>query len=497
MRRTLVSTVILLAAGSAGTAQSPAAGWPQWGGPNRDFKVASRGLAPTWPSAGPREVWSRELGDGYSAIAESGGTLFTMYRPAKGIVRTIVDTVRGLSSPEIVVALDAGSGKTLWEHAYDAPEIAGMNLEYGPGPTPHRSSVDELVYAVGATGKLHALDKNTGRVAWMQDLYKGLGGKVMMRGYSCSPIAYGETVIVTVGGPGQAVMAFDRRTGRVAWKNDDFSPGPSSPLLINVDGQDQLVVFHADGIAGVDPKGGPLLWSHSHQTQYGLNITMPVWGEGNLLFLSSAYTGGSRLLRLAQSGGQTTVSEQWFTPKMRVHMGTAIRLGDQVYGSSGDFGPAFFTALDIRTGNVAWQERGFARANLVHADGKLILLDEDGTLALTSITPTGLDVNAKATVLTNKAWTVPTLVGRGSTFGTGRRSRPWSWEDHETDRGGAYPPSLPPGRQPGTGPGALARSDRLLTRPARGDGGRRGRAARAAAVQHRGHAHPGRRRTCR
>jgi outer membrane protein assembly factor BamB len=412
MRRTLVSTVILLAAGSAGTAQPPAAGWPQWGGPNRDFKTASRGLAASWPSGGPREVWSRELGDGYSAIAESGGTLYTMYRPAKGFVMTMVDKLRGLSSPEVVVALDAATGRTLWEHAYEAPEVAGMNMEYGPGPHATPLLKDGRVYTVGVTGQLHALDQTTGRVVWAHDLYKEFGGTVQGRGYSCSPVAYGETLILTVGGrPGQAVMAFDREDGRVAWKAHDFDPGPSSPLLINVDGQDQLVVFHSDGIVGVDPAGGPLYWSHQHSTQYGLNISTPVWGEGNLLFLSSAYTGGSRLLRLAQAGGQTTVSEQWFTPKMRVHMGTAIRLGDHIYGSSGDFGPAFVTALDIRTGNVAWQERGFARANFVHADGKLILLDEDGTLALASASPTGLQVHAKASVLTNKAWTVPTLVG--------------------------------------------------------------------------------------
>jgi len=89
MLRALSWTVILLAAGATGTAQPPAppaAGWPQWGGPNRDFKAASTGLATAWPSSGPREVWSRPLGDGYSAIAESGGTLYTLYRPAKGML---------------------------------------------------------------------------------------------------------------------------------------------------------------------------------------------------------------------------------------------------------------------------------------------------------------------------------------------------------------------------------------------------------------------------
>jgi outer membrane protein assembly factor BamB len=284
-------------------------------------------------------------------------------------------------------------------------------MEYGPGPHSTPLVWDDLVYTVGATGKLYALDKRSGRVAWSADLYQGLGGTVQPRGYSCSPIAYGETVILTVGGKGQAVAAFDRRSGRVMWKAHDFTPGPSSPLLINVDGQDQLVVFHSDGIAGVDPRGGPLHWNHPHQTTYGLNISTPSWGDGNLLLFSSAYSGGSRALRLAQAGGKTTVTEAWFTNKVRVHMGTIIRAGDRAYASSGDFGPSFVTALDLRNGEVAWQERGFSRANFVYADGKLILLDEDGTLALASASPTGLQVHAKAEVLTNKAWTVPTLVG--------------------------------------------------------------------------------------
>ena len=417
MKTRFLAAAILLATTGGSAAQTPApaaaAGWPQWGGPRRDFTVDVRGLATSWPAAGPREVWSRPLGDGYSAIAESGGTLFTLYRPTKGMVMTMVDKLRGLSAPEVVIALDAGTGRTLWEYAYDAPEVAGgMNMEYGPGPHATPLVADGLLFTVGVTGKLHALDQKTGRVVWARDLYKEFGGTVQPRGYSCSPIAYGDTLILTVGGRGgQAVMAFGRRDGRVAWKAHDFTPGPSSPLLINVDGQDQLVVFHSDGVAGVDPAGGPLFWSHPHATQYGLNISTPVWGEGNLLFLSSAYTGGSRMLRLARAAGKTTASEAWFTNKMRVHIGNAIRIGDRVYGSSGDFGPAFVTALDVRTGDVAWQARNFARANFVHADGKLIVLDEDGTLALASVTPTGLQVHAKASVLTNKAWTVPTLVG--------------------------------------------------------------------------------------
>jgi hypothetical protein len=81
------------------------------------------------------------------------------------------------------------------------------------------------------------------------------------------------------------------------------------------------------------------------------------------------------------------------------------------YGSSGDFGPAFISAIDMKTGNIAWQDRSFSRAQLLYADGKLVVLDEDGTLGLATISPQGLKVLARASVLTNLAWTPPTLVG--------------------------------------------------------------------------------------
>ena len=377
-------------------AQTPS--WTQWGGPNRDFKPAVRGLAATWPAAGPKALWGRALGDGYSAIVTDGTALYTMYRPGKGALET-------------VVALDAASGRTLWEHTYEAPHPGGMDMEYGPGPHSTPLLAGERLFAVGVTGKLHALDRRTGKVAWTQDLIGGLKGKVPGRGYSCSPIAHGTNVILTVGGRGQALVAFDQATGRVAWKNADFDPAPSSPILATVDGQEQLIIFHANGVGGFDPRTGAAFWDHPHKTDWGLNISTPVWGEGNLLFISSAYGSGSRALRLSQAGGKTAVQELWFNNKMRIHIGNAIRVGDHVYGSSGDFGPAFVQAVELKTGAVSWQERGFSRATFVLADGKLLILDEDGTLALATATPAGLTVHAKADVLSGRCWTVPTLAG--------------------------------------------------------------------------------------
>jgi outer membrane protein assembly factor BamB len=258
---------------------------------------------------------------------------------------------------------------------------------------------------------MQAFDKQSGNVVWSHDLWREYGGKLMDRGYSCSPLAWKNTVIVTVGGAGQALMAFDQKTGAVVWKKQDFVISPSSPVIINVDGQDQLVIALADHIVGMNPDTGDLLWSQPHKCDWGLNISLPVWGADNILVVSSAYSGGSRALQLNQSGGKTTVKELWASRRMRVHHGTMIRVGDLVFGSSGDFGPAPMTAVDVRTGNIVWQDRTFPKANFVYADGKMILLDEDGVLALVTLSPQGMKVISKANLLTHLAWTPPTLSG--------------------------------------------------------------------------------------
>ena len=345
------------------------------------------------------------MGEGYSGIAVDGGKLYTMYRVSASKAGSKFDR-------EVIVALDAQTGKTLWEDPYDAPFESGMQMENGPGPHVTPLVLGNQVYTVGITGKFYCKDKNTGKTLWYHDLIKDYRSPMRGRGYSCSPVAYKQTVILPVGGTGQAMMAFNQKDGSVAWKKHNLTSSPSSPLIINVDGQDQLVAFLGDVIAGLDPNNGDLLWSHPHKTDWGLNISTPVWSASDhLLFVSSAYNTGSRAIELHQAGGRTSVAEKWFSSRMRVHIGTIIRLGDYIYASSGDFGPSFLTALDVKSGKVVWQDRSFARAQLLYADNKLIILDEDGNLGLATVSPQGLKVLSRASVLSNISWTPPTLSG--------------------------------------------------------------------------------------
>ena len=141
-----------------------------------------------------------------------------------------------------------------------------------------------------------------------------------------------------------------------------------------------------------------------------VNAATPVWGEDNLLFVSSAYDTGSRVLRLRQADGRTSVTEVWSGRGVEIHHQTAVRVGDVVHASSGDFGPAFLTGVDVTTGDVVYKMRGFAKANLLAVGERLVVLDEDGVLALFDTGEGEPRLRARAQVMESRSWTVPSLV---------------------------------------------------------------------------------------
>jgi outer membrane protein assembly factor BamB len=400
-RRLIILTAIAVAPVTTQGQTTPS--WTQWGGAGRNFMSDSKGLASSWPASGPRQLWSRILGEGHSAVLVENGRLYTMYRQ--------ITRQPSVSHEEVVAALDAASGKTIWEFKYPAPPN-GIQFDQGFGPHSTPLIVGNRLFAASSRSELFALDKTTGKRIWSHDFVKEFNAPLTGRGYSGSPLLYNNTIIMTMGGPNQAVAAFDPASGKLLWKNGYFVWAPASPILIDVDKQPQLVVFGGDVVTGMDPANGRELWRHPHKTDWGLNISTPVWvADQHLLLVSSAYGVGTRALEMRQSGGKTTVTEKWHSQRMRIHIGTIIRLGEHAYASSGDFGPAFISAIDLKNGNVTWQDRSFARAQLLYADGKVIVLDEDGALGLATLSPQGLKVLAKATVLKHLAWTPPTLVG--------------------------------------------------------------------------------------
>jgi len=202
-----------------------------------------------------------------------------------------------------------------------------------------------------------------------------------------------------------------RDNGTVVWRRHDFANSYASPLLIEWNGRRQLVCFMAREVVGLDPATGDLLWRHPHENQWLNNIVNPVWSGDGRLFITSEGDAGSQMIQLP-TGGESEVRSIWHTRKMRISHRNAIRIGDSLFASNGDFGPAPFSALDLATGELSWRERGFSEAACLRVGDKLLLLDEDGRLALVTATPEKLTVHAQTQVLEREAWTPPALVGK-------------------------------------------------------------------------------------
>jgi outer membrane protein assembly factor BamB len=382
------------------TAPKPtvAGNWREWGGPQRDFLTTSTGLfkagSTAWLSTPPKKLWERPLGDGYSAIAVEGAILYTGYRNGGN---------------DVFTALDANTGKMLWEYAYAAPFKNDYSEGVGPGPYAMPQIIGDRVVTASGIGQIHSLNKADGKPVWSLDLYKNYGGNRLGFGYSSHALPYKDALIIAAGGSTHGVLKVRQSDGSVLWSKHKLQNAHSSPLLINVDGQPQVALLVAQEIVGIDPESGALLWRHPHATEHGLAVSTPVWTEGNLLFLSTAYGGGARVLKLTQAGGKTTVQQLWHNPRVQAHFGSVIRQGGYMYLSSGQ-STALLTAVELQTGRIAWQARDFVKAQLLHADGRLLILDEDGNLGVGLAAPEKFQAQAKWPLLSSVAWSPPTLV---------------------------------------------------------------------------------------
>ena len=393
MARALLAAGVFLAA--AGPPSVPAE-WPQWGGPSRDFRGAAE-LAPTWPATGPPVRWRRPVGEGYSAVVVAEGVGYTMDREGEN---------------ERVLAFSTADGATLWTHSYAAPLPEWLRRNHGVGPRATPLVRGDRLFAVGVSGTFHCLDRATGAVRWRHELLAEMGGTRNTRGYASSPLALGDLVVLPVGGKGRALVAFRQEDGRVAWSSGDFANALSSPFVIEVCGERQIVALLDGVVAGFGAGDGRLLWQHPHGGQGARNVAVPLWGEDGLLFVSSAYGGGSRVLELSRAGGATQVREKWASEQVRVMFTSGLRLGGHVYVSSGDFGPVPLTAVEAATGEITWRDRSFTRANLLEVGTRAIVLDEEGTLGLVSLSPRGLEVHARHRLVEDLARTPPSLVGK-------------------------------------------------------------------------------------
>lgn len=288
-------TIVHAAAFSLAVACVPAlaADWPQWRGPARDGRWAETGLITAFDKPQLELRWKAEIASGYSGPTVAEGRVY------------VSDRVVTPEQTERVHCFDAATGAKVWTHEYKC-EYRGVNYDAGP-----RASVlihDGRAYALGAMGDLHCFDAARGTVHWRKELVSEYSVEVPIWGLSASPLIEGDLLIAQVGGKGAALVAWDRVTGAERWRALDDPPSYSAPIVINQAGRRVVVVYTGASVAGVDARGGEVLWKHPFPARRMIiGIATPVV-QGDLLFLTNFFD-GSLMLRLGKDS--PTVEQVW------------------------------------------------------------------------------------------------------------------------------------------------------------------------------------------
>ena len=367
---------------------SPAyADWPQWLGPNRTGISTETGFLKTWPKDGPEVLWKRNLGKGFSGISVADGRVFTMF--ADG-------------DDEYVICLNEKSGDEIWRF-----RTGGMFEEWqgGDGPRSQPTADGERVYVLCAEGRLYALKAANGDTIWTVDLVDGLGGRFPRFGFSTSPLVEGDFLFLEAATRDGTFLALHRKDGKVAWASQNDVASYSSPIALDLAGARQVVYFSGDAVVGLSPADGSLYWRYPWKTSYDLNIATPIFVPPDRIFISSGYDHGAALLRIEPGGDGFSVTRVWESRRMKNHFGTSVLVGDYIYG----FDNAILKCIEARTGKEQWKHRGYGKGALIYADGHLVLLSDNGRLALAQATPDGFSEKAGVQVLDGRSWTMPTL----------------------------------------------------------------------------------------
>lgn len=385
MMRYSITSVVAAALLSGGAG---AADWPHFRGPAFDGISRETGLLASWPENGPKVRWQVKIGEGYSAISVADGMVVTMFNAG---------------DDEVVAAFDAATGAERWRLRTDA----AYPSDQGGGPRSTPSIHGGRVFALGARGRLAAVDAATGTLLWKRDLAEQDGARAPQWGVSTDPIVIEGSLIVNAGGPkGKSVMAFDPANGSLRWTAGDDPAGYSTPIPINIGGSKQVVIFSARSISGFSTLTGKRLWSHPWTTDWDVHAAAPIFVPPNRIFFSSGYRTGAALLELSgDDRAGWKVKELWASRGLKNQFSSSVIVGGTIYG----FDNRVFKAVDLATGEDRWKVSGLGHGSLLAADGKLIVLSERGELHLGLVDPKAWRSISSFSLFPGKTWTVPTL----------------------------------------------------------------------------------------
>lgn len=397
--------------------------WPQMLGPTRDGKSPEKGILTKWPPEGPKIVWSRPLGTGYSVGSVAYGRFYQFDR----------DTTTRKAT---LVCLNAETGEKLWDFGYESEYEDTYGYNDGPRCAP---LVDgNRVYIYGVEGMLHCLDATTGKKIWAVNTAEKYNVIQNFFGIGSCPIVEGDLLLVMVGGSppgmrvprgqldlvkpnGTGIVAFDKRTGEVRYEIADELASYSSLQTATIDGRRWAFAFCRGGLLGFEPASGKIDFHYPWRDEKleSVNASTPVVIK-NEVFISETYGPGSSLLKV--SPGKADVvwkdGDNPRTKKMQTHWNTPIYVDGYLYGSSGRHDSnAELRCIDWKTGEVKWKQPRLARTSLLYVDGHFVVLGEYGQLVLIKATPEKFDPVAAVVLksadgeplLKDPCWSAPIL----------------------------------------------------------------------------------------
>ena len=362
--------------------------WPGFRGPNRDDVVTGVRIKTDWAATPPVEMWRRPVGPGWSSFAVGDGKIYTQEQ-------------RG--DFEVVSCYQAATGKPVWVHR-DAARFWESNA--GPGPRSTPTLHEGFVYTLGATGILNALDAETGAVVWTRNAASDTGAKLPGWGYTGSPIVVDDVVIASTSG---RLAGYDRNTGERRWTGPtDIGGSYSSPQLMTIGGTPHVVMMTNSGATSLSPADGKVLWKHPWK---GETILQPALGsDGALLITTGDNATGLGTRRLAVSHGQDgwKAEEMWTSKGLKPYFNDIVIHKGHAYGFDG----AILSCIDLQDGKRKWKGGRYGNGQLLLlADQDLLLVvSEEGELALVSATPDQFTEMAKAPAIEGKTWNHPVVV---------------------------------------------------------------------------------------
>jgi outer membrane protein assembly factor BamB len=364
----------------------PVAEWPGLRGPRRDGVIPGLRLETDWSASPPVELWRRLIGPGVSSIAVRGDRLYTQEQ-------------RG--EDEIVASYNVATGEPVWRHR-DATRFWDSHVGAGPRATP--AVGHGRIYALGATGILNALDADDGSVVWSRNVATDSDTKRPLWGFASSPLVVDDVVVVSAG----KLVAYDAATGEPRWFGPD-GRSYSSPQLLTLDGVPQILLLTHDGVTSVAPADGTPLWQHPWP---GIGIMQPaLTAEGDVLVSmvdSGAAPIGTRRIAVAHGPDGWRTEERWTSNGLKPSFSPIVVHEGHAYG----FDSRFVACIDLADGQRKWKGGRYGSGQLVLLPEQdlLLVVSEQGELALVRAVPDQFTELARFPAIEGKTWSQPALV---------------------------------------------------------------------------------------